>query len=86
MVDLNIPKLLDIFGIWLNTLGNFWVTLNTPINAVFEGNYSLSLSLVVGFLNLVGAGNLTILEFIVGPAVAFFVVWTLLTWFLNFIT
>lgn len=86
MVELNIPKLLDIFGKWLNALGDFWVTLNTPINSALSDRFSPSLAIVRGFLNLIGVGNYTILEFIVGAGVAFFIVWTLLSWFLNVIT
>lgn len=86
MTSINIPKLLDIFSMWLDALGDFWIYLNTPIINLSSDHFSPSLALVRGFLNLVGAGNFTLLEFIVGPAITFFIVWTLLTWFLNFIT
>lgn len=86
MVELNLFKFLDIFGNWLVVLGDFWITLNTPINSALTDRFSPSIAIVRGFLNLIGVGNYTILEFIVGVGLVFFVVWTLLSWFLNIIT
>lgn len=85
MSFVNPLRLIELFSKWLTVLNDFWITLNTPLISVLDDRFSPSLALVRGFLNLLGFGSYSIIDLMLGFGLTVFIVWTLLSWFLNII-
>ena len=84
----NITNLVEIFAKWILALQELWDFFNTTLND-FIVPIAMSfppVSLVWGFFNLLGLGNLTLLEFILGAGLALYLGYQFIIWVLNLIT
>lgn len=78
--------LVEIFAGWLEVLNRFWSTLNSPITDLFRDGFAPSVLVIKAFLASVGLSDLTLLEFMLGAGLGAYIIWQLVTWFLNLIT
>lgn len=86
----------DTLATWLDQLSIFWNTLQINVDYAISqwANHtgpsgSIVLNLARGFINIIGLGNLTLLEFILsmmGVGFIGFFVFTLGKWVLDLIT
>ena len=84
----NIPVFVEIFTTWILYLQELWNVLTSSINSLLEP-LALTIppvSLVWGFFNILGMGNLTLLEFMLGAGLFLYLGYQLIIWILNLIT
>ena len=84
----NIPTLVEIFTTWVLMLQELWDVLTSSLNSILEP-LAISIppvSLVWGFFNFLGLGNLTLLEFMLGGGLFLYISYQFIIWILNLIT
>lgn len=84
----NISMLVEIYANWIVVLQELWDILTSTLNSYLEPLAMTipPISLVWGFFNLLGMGNLTLLEFMLGAGLFLYLGYQFIIWVLNLIT
>lgn len=84
MTDL--PTLLNIFATWMSALNDLWVNINSPIISFFPENMPFLGNVLSTALITLGLSDLSLIEFILGGGLIFYIGYQLLIWVLNLVT